>query len=243
MIGKVFKGQIDPPIYNGRVELDSHANTFVAGRNCILMHYTERVCDVMPYLDDYESKTAIPIVKAATGYTSWNGRRYILIFNEAIWMPDLQYLLMNPNQLRDYDVEVQDNPYHKDPMIIQSGLDLDQDGFIACLRSEGTTIYMDTWTPTTKDLDRYPHVVLTSNLPWNPHEVRFPSTDQQTIDEIEERNISAISRGDTRVIFDVRTFNARIMKSQKVFTRMAEGPLSEDQIMGPRTYLAPTRAN
>ena len=79
MIGKVFKGQCDPPIYNGRVELDSHADTFVAGRNCILMHYTERVCDVMPYSDDYESKTAIPIVKAATGFTSSNRRRYILI--------------------------------------------------------------------------------------------------------------------------------------------------------------------
>ena len=241
MIGKVFKGQCDPPIYNGRVELDSHADTFVAGRNCILMHYTERVCDVMPYSDDYESKTAIPIVKAATGYTSSNGRRYILVFNEAIWMPDLHYSLMNPNQLRDYGVEVQDNPYHKDPMIIQSGSDLEQDGFIACLRSEGTTIYMDSWTPTTKDLDRYPHVELTSNLPWNPHEVRFPSTDQQTIDEIEERNISTISRVDTRVIFDVRTFNARIMKSQKVFTRMTEGPLSEDQIMGPRIFVSTDR--
>ena len=161
------------------------------------MHYTEWVCDVMPYSDDHESKTAIPIVKVATGFTSSNGMRYILVFNEAILMPDLHYSLLNPNQLRDYGVEVQDNPYHRDPMIIRSGSDLDQDSFIACLRLEGMTIYIDTWTPTTKDLENYPHVILTSNLPWNPHKVRFPVTDQQVIDEIEECNISSASRSGT----------------------------------------------
>ena len=75
------------------------------------MNYTERVCDVMPYSDDYEARTNIPIVQAATGFTASNGMRYILIFNEALWMPELHNSLMNPNQLRDYGVEVQDNPY------------------------------------------------------------------------------------------------------------------------------------
>ena len=73
-ISKVYKGQTNTPVYNGRVELDSHADTFVVGRNCLIMHYTKRVCDVMPYSDKYESKTAVPIVTAATGFTSSNGR-------------------------------------------------------------------------------------------------------------------------------------------------------------------------
>ena len=154
MIGKVFKQQKpDSPVYNGRVELDSHADTFVAGRNCILMHYTERVCDVMPYSDEYESKTSVPIVKAATGFTSLNGMRYILVFNEAIWMPNLQCSLMNPNQLRDYGVKVQDNPYHKDPMLIRCDSDNYHDGFVACLRTDGTTIYIDTWTTRNSDVE------------------------------------------------------------------------------------------
>ena len=64
--------------------MDSHADTFVAGRNCILMHYTERVCDVMPYSEEYEAKSDIPIVQVATGYTAANGQRFVLIINEAL---------------------------------------------------------------------------------------------------------------------------------------------------------------
>ena len=33
----------------GKVELDSHADTIVAGSNCVIMHYTGRECDVSPY--------------------------------------------------------------------------------------------------------------------------------------------------------------------------------------------------
>ena len=78
-------------VYDGRIELDSHADTFVAGRNCLVMHYTERVCDVMPYSDEYDPKNNIPIVQVATGYTTVCGRRYILIFNEALYITELEH--------------------------------------------------------------------------------------------------------------------------------------------------------
>lgn len=55
-VSKVFIPEKDPPIFEGRTELDTHADTFVAGRNCLLMNYTERVCDVMPYSDEYEAR-------------------------------------------------------------------------------------------------------------------------------------------------------------------------------------------
>ena len=63
----------------------------MAGRNCLLMHYTERVCDVMPYSDEYEAKKSVPIVQVATGYTAANGQRTILIVNEALWIPELEH--------------------------------------------------------------------------------------------------------------------------------------------------------
>ena len=52
----------------GRCELDSHADTIVAGANCIIMHYTGNICDVSPYRDDYEAAKGIPIVTAATAW-------------------------------------------------------------------------------------------------------------------------------------------------------------------------------
>ena len=149
-ISKAFVSTKNTPVHFGRCELDTHADTFVAGRNCIVMNYTERVCDVMPYSDDYEARTDIPIVQAATGYTTSNGSRYILIFNEALWMPELHNSLMNPNQLRDFGIEVQDNPYSSEPMVIRK--DDNEEGFVACLRSQGTNIFIETWTPTDRDL-------------------------------------------------------------------------------------------
>ena len=109
---------LNHPVYNGRIELDSYADTFVAGRNFLLIHYTELICDVMSYSDEYVPKNNIPIVQVATGYTTVCGRRYILIFNEALYMPELKHSLMNPNQLRYYGIKVQDNPYSSEPMTV-----------------------------------------------------------------------------------------------------------------------------
>ena len=52
----------------GRCELDSHANTIVAGSNCVILQYTGKGCNVKPYRDDYESVSNIPIVNAATAW-------------------------------------------------------------------------------------------------------------------------------------------------------------------------------
>ena len=103
-VSKSFTPNRNVAIWEGRVELDSHADTFVAGRNCLLMHYTERCCNVMPYSEDYKAKTNVPIVQVATGYTSMNGDRFILVFNEAIWIPGLQNSLMDPNKFKDFGI-------------------------------------------------------------------------------------------------------------------------------------------
>ena len=253
-VSKIFKGaDRGSPRYEGRCEIDSHADTFVAGRNCTLMHYTERVCDVMPYSDEYEAKSNVPIAQVATGYTSSNGQRYILIFNEALWMPELENSLVNPNQLRHHGVVVQDNPYDDDPMTIRT--DDESSEFVACLKSEGTIIFLDTWTPTDRDLANYPHVIMSSSSHWNPQEVRFPGITQTEVEEIESRGIAmvesnpsveAITEFDDSYhkplrVFDIRAFNARVMKSKVISTNISQGPLSEDEILPPRTFLSTKR--
>ena len=39
-------------------------------------------------------------------------------------------------------------------------------------------------------------------------------------------------------IFNIRAFNARVMKSKVILTNIAEGPLSEDELLPPRTFLS-----
>jgi len=104
----------------GRCKLDSHADTIVAGSNCVVINYTGNVCDVSPYRDDYAPVYNVPIVTAATAWQSpLTGETYILVFNEALWMGDsMNCTLINPNQLRHFGTKVQDNPVSDLPLLL-----------------------------------------------------------------------------------------------------------------------------
>ena len=162
------------------MELDSHADTVVLGRNCVILAYTGRECDVSPYTDFYDAIKGVPIVSGATAWTSERtGETHILIFHEALWMGDtLQHSLINPNQLRHYGVHVQDNPYDA----VQLHLSTEDGSSVFPLQSEGTTIYLTTRTPTDRELQECPHVELTSKTMWDPQDVRFPDP-TESVDE------------------------------------------------------------
>ena len=85
--------------FYGRAELDSHADTTVTGRNCILLHHTEISYDVAPVNDTYKTMKYVDIVSAATRFTSMTGKQYILVFNEELYMTELDHTLINRNQL------------------------------------------------------------------------------------------------------------------------------------------------
>ena len=100
--------------FHRRFELDSHADTTVAGENWSIIKYTDQSCDVEPSSEKYTPMKDIPIVSAATGFTLENGRSYILVFHEALYMPNMRHTLINPNQFRNFREKVQDHPYHED---------------------------------------------------------------------------------------------------------------------------------
>ena len=211
--------KIKDSIVHGKCELDSHADTIVAGSNCILINYTGQVCDVSPYSDDYAPVSDVPIVKAATAWQSpHTGQTYILIFNEALWMGDsLDHTLVNPNQLRHYGTELQDNPMSDRPLSI-----ITEDGeFCIELMMAGTIIYMNTFTPSQKELQECPHVTLTSSHLWDPNSVKFPKAKYELHDIINDyRLISATQRSvvihdeaainDERSIFSLTAMHRRI---------------------------------
>jgi hypothetical protein len=92
--------------FYGSVELDTHADTCVAGKNFIVLSFTGRECDVYPYSQQYEAVRNIPIVSAATAIQHPNsGETLILVFNEVLWYGDrMDHSLINPNQLRHFGV-------------------------------------------------------------------------------------------------------------------------------------------
>jgi hypothetical protein len=143
---------------------DTHADTTVAGKNCVAMNFTERSCGVQPYSDKYEPTPDVPAVTAATGFTSKNGMNHTLVFPEAVHMPNLDHSLFNPNQLQHFGAVVQDNPHDAAPMCVKSA----DNTFTACLDSVGTDIFLKTWAPSDADLRMHPHVVLSSSAQWSP---------------------------------------------------------------------------
>ena len=65
-IASSVKTETSNVVIHVKCELDSHADTTVAGKNCIVLSYTGKECDVSPYREDYESICNVPIVTAAT---------------------------------------------------------------------------------------------------------------------------------------------------------------------------------
>ena len=81
--------------FHSRCKLDSHANTIVAGRNCAILRYTDRSYNVATFSEHYTPMRDVPIISAATGYTSANGMNYIIVFNEALYMGERMELHCN----------------------------------------------------------------------------------------------------------------------------------------------------
>jgi hypothetical protein len=82
----------------GRCEMDSHADTCVAGSYCVVLEYTGRVAAVEAYSPDYPSKQ-VPIATVATAYDCpTSGATFVLIINEALYFGDsLHFSLLSPN--------------------------------------------------------------------------------------------------------------------------------------------------
>ena len=99
--------------FHKRCELDSHADTTTAGKKFSIIKYTDQSFYVAPFSEKYTPMKDILIVSEATEFTSENGRNYILVFHEALYMPDMRHTLINPNQCRHFGAKVQDNPYHE----------------------------------------------------------------------------------------------------------------------------------
>ncbi len=84
-----------------RTELDSHADTCVAGVNTVPFWFTDHKVSVSPFIGEYAPLQDIPSTTAATAYDCpRNGSTIILIINEALYFGDrMSHSLLCPNQL------------------------------------------------------------------------------------------------------------------------------------------------
>ena len=166
----------------------------------------------MPYSDTYDAITDVPVVTGDTLWTSpHDGDKFILIFNEALWMGDtLQHTLVNPNQLRAYGTTVQDNPFSSSPLKFEPPTSL-----IVPLTTMGTIIYCNTRAPKDCELSTLRHIPLSSSATWDPHYVVFPThhvEEEEPHPQIAQiSSISSSANDLTSTLHDPVTLHTRLL--------------------------------
>ena len=169
-IGQVTASSNEPkPGEQANNECDTNADTCCLGKNWVVLAYTQRAADVYSYDTSSKPIEGVPIVTGATAWTDPNtGDTYILVINEALYYgTKLDHSLINPNQIRHYGIGFWDNPYDK-----QRGLFIDvNDSVQIPMKTEGTKIFYQTRSPTEKELNECPKIVMTSKTEWNPGKI------------------------------------------------------------------------
>jgi hypothetical protein len=154
-----------------RCELDSHADTCVAGNNTLLISHDDQRVSVNAYSDELKPLKGILIATVTTLYEDEkSGDMYILVIHQALYFGDrLQSSLLNPNQMRHAGLIVEDVPRQFDPRSSHS-IYLPDHKVRIPLRLEGVISGFDSRAPTWKECmdNDIPHFEITSCDPWTP---------------------------------------------------------------------------
>ena len=190
----------------GRCEMDSHADTCVAGGNCVVLEYTGRSAEVEAYSPDYPSKR-IPIATVATAYDSpSSGATYVLIINEALYFGDsLPFSLLSPNQLRDNDVHV-DERHRQHALDSIFGILIPSEPLQIPFTLEGVVAGFNTRPPTQDELDNTAlHVELTSDVEWIPHTFALSLAEEDVLNSDDEEKITKLRARHLKVLYSKAT--------------------------------------
>jgi hypothetical protein len=164
-----------------RCELDSHADTVVAGDNFRMIVDTGKHASVSGFTTELGGVKSIPIGSCATLYTCpTTGQFYNLVCHQSLYFRAKlgAASLLNPNQLRFNGVGVFDTPkqFDKDSLhaIVAEGLTIPLDMLGVCSGFESRQ-------PTDRELENCPRIDLTSDLEWDPSSDFLASREEDAI--------------------------------------------------------------
>lgn len=184
-----------------RCELDSHADTVVAGANTLRVSDEGRQVIVHGYSEELESVTA-PVTTVAT---LWDhpetGQPYILVMHEALYFGDrVGTTLICPNQLRANGLRVEDVPRQFDPSSSHSIYDPASNITIP-LYIEGVASGFASRKPTLDEYEMYDHIELTSPTAWEPSSGELAEKEEKVVSSVNVARAQAVSAsGHTRNI-------------------------------------------
>ena len=170
------------------LELDSHADTCILGRDALIIQNFDRPVDVYGY-DKIHGKSTYQTVSGVVAYHHpVTGECFHLVIHQAIHIPHLDHHLLCPMQCRVNDVTVNDCPkiFADDPtenthaLIFQDCPDDDNDGRLQTtvipLELHGVTSLINVSKPTADEWssNEFRRLVLTNeHLEWDPASPTF----------------------------------------------------------------------
>ena len=149
-------------------ELDSHADTCVAGANTALSWYTDHKVSISPFIGEYKPINDKPIATVATAWDNpADGSTIILIIHEALFFGDqMTHSLLCPYQLRSNGIIVNDIPQIFNPTSTHSIIIPDVISLPLGMR--GVLSYLPTRKSTEEEVQNCLRYELTSPEPWDP---------------------------------------------------------------------------
>lgn len=215
-------------------ELDTRADTICAGKNMRVLNWTGQTCSVKGFHSSYDALSDIPIARCATGVTI-NGYTYILVFNEALYFGEtMDHSLINPNQIRITGIDVCDNPFDRN-----TRLGIDHEDVFVPFRTQGSTVYFESFVPSEDDLHDYPHIVLTDDKEWDPTTVVLPqnqSSDEeefliQAIDTYRQQPLSETDNVLASISESLSPQIAAVRMIEEVYYTKGLGPRQESEMV------------
>jgi hypothetical protein len=179
-------------IKHGRAELDTHADTCGLNDVAKVLEYTGQVAEVSGFANSMQAIRDVPIVKAALAYDdSDTGETIILIINQGLYFGDqLDEILLNPNQIREYGHTVNDVPKR---------LGGTTHSIISCdnqinipLSLWGVISYFPVGTPTSRELENCTSITLTSDMEWHPYSENFEEEERKYTNQV-SHNVASVA--------------------------------------------------
>ena len=167
-----------------RTELDSHANMPVVEKHVYIIAETGKKVDVSLFTPDYKPLT-VPLVDATIKYDNpYNGKSYILVLHNALYVPSMDNNLIPPFMLREMGVTVNDIPkiHKEDPTVDDHAITFMETGFRIPLSLWGIFSYFPTSKPTHDDLLNPNEVYILSPATWNPHSDAYSTNEESMLD-------------------------------------------------------------
>ena len=212
-----------------RCELDSHADTCLAGSNFVCIEHTGQTVSVYGFDDHAPPLQDVPVATCMSALTLPNGDTKILVMHQALFLGRKHKdSLICPNQLRCNGVRVDDCPKHLAlGLNTRHSIFFEEENLSIPLNLDGTISYFDSHLPTREEINTCQHLVLTSLEEWDPRSDDF---------DLEERKIAQLDSGD-----NLNRFMGAFAVGNDLENVLCEvdPTLSDNYWIGELRYLAP----